>query len=362
MTPGRSACAWLTSPAIALAIVACGPQYPVEYETEHLLVAKTFDAPVCLGTLRAMELDAARIAEQLSGEKYAPVEVVLGVEAVTEHCPANSTGCAELGGPVYTQFSSLGHELVHAFADGRTSLSFVEEGLAEALGGGKLNVHWLEVDTMDVSIKEQIVAPITGDDAAYNIAGHFVVWLIERWGLEAFLSFRAALPSDASLAKVTSSFESVYGVSLETAELDWRATAPLRYRIGEGTCGGPSEHWTDERHWTGRLEVDCGAETTFGPLGDSVAVKSGMWTRVLVDVLQEGDYQLSVTATRAGAIEIDAYACGCSFGLETSERFNVQPGSHIFDAHLFQCRYRISYVVDGVEAAAADVALELVEM
>lgn len=361
MTSGRLPRAWLTTPAIALAIAACGSQYPIEYETEHLLVAKTFDAPICLGTLRAMELDAARIAEQLGGQEYAPVEIVLGVEAVSEHCPANSTGCAALGGPIYTEFRSLGHELVHAFAKGRSSLSFVEEGLAEALGGGKSNVYLFEIDTMDISIAEQIVARITGDDAAYNIAGHFILWLIDRWGLESFLRFRAALPSDASLTKVASSFESVYGVSLAAAELDWQTTAPLRYRIGEGTCAGPSEHWIDERHWTGRLEVDCGAETTFGPLNDSVALKPGMWTRVLVDVVKEGDYQLSVTATRAGTIEINAYACGCSLGVETSERFNVQPGSHMFDARLYPCRYRISYAVDGVEAAFADVALELVE-
>lgn len=359
---GRIPCACLTSSSFALGLAACGPQYPVEYETEHLLVAKTFSAPICAGTLRAMELDAARIAEQLGGQKYAPVDVVLGVEAVTEHCPPDSTGCAHRGDPVYTQFNSLGHELVHAFAGGRISLPFVEEGLAEALGGGMLNVHAFEVDTASISIADEVVELTTGDDAAYNIAGHFVVWLIDRWGLDAFLSFRAALPPDASLAKIASSFEAIYGVSLESAELDWQTTTPSRYRLGQGSCGGPSEVWIDERHWAGRLEVDCDAETTFGPLGDSSAVEAGMWTSVLVDVLREGEYQLSVTATRAGAIEVDAYACGCNLGLETSANYGVQPGSHVFDVHLFQCRYRVSYAVEGVEYAAADVALELVEM
>jgi len=61
-----------------------------------------------------MELDAARIAGQLGGQQVAPVDVVLGADAVTEHCPPNSTGCAYRGGPVYAEFRSFGHELVHA--------------------------------------------------------------------------------------------------------------------------------------------------------------------------------------------------------------------------------------------------------
>jgi len=347
--------------SFVLALAACEPQYTIEYETEHLRVAKTFDAPICAGTLRAMELDAARIAGQLGGRPYAPVNVVLGVDAVIQHCPPGTTGCAHWGGPVYTEFHSFGHELVHAFAGERVSLPFVEEGLAEALGGGALNAHWFNVDTANVSITEAIVGPTTGDAAAYAIAGHFIVWLIDHWGLDAFLDFRSAVRPDATLSTISSSFESVYGESLESAALGWQTTAPSRYRIGVGSCGGPSDAWADARRWSGRLEVDCDAETTFGPLGDSSAVTAGMQRTVLVDVLREGKYQLSVAATRGGTIELDAYACGCSMGVETRERYAIRAGSQSFEMVLRACRYRVSYLVVGVEHAAADIELELVD-
>jgi hypothetical protein len=350
--------------ALALTLAAgCEPRYPIEYETEHLRVAKTFDAPICAGTLRAMEFDAARIAEQLGGREYAPVVVVLGIDAVTEHCPPNSTGCAHRGGPVYTELHTFGHEMVHAFVGEHTSLPFVEEGLAEALGGGMTSVIALEVDVANVSITEAIVGPTTGDKAAYIIAGHFVAWLIDRWGLDAVLSFRAALYPGAALSLISSRFEEAFGVSLESAELAWQLTAPSSYQIGsQELCGGPSEPWSDAQRWTGRLELDCDAQTTLGPLGHSNRVEAGMRSTALVDVLRPGYYQLSVSATRSGTIEIDSYACGCSLGIEMRERYSIQAGSQLFDdVYLTACRYRVSYLANGVEHADAELELELVE-
>lgn len=351
----------LAGSAMMLALAACEPQYPIAYETEYMRIAKTFDAPICAGTLRVMESDAARIAEQLGGQSYAPVDVVFGVDAVTEHCPPNSTGCAYPGGPVYTEFHSFGHELVHAFVGKRNSLSFMEEGLAEAIGGGKTTIHWLNADTPNVSITKAITEEITGNSAAYTIAGHFIIWLIDRWGLHAFLDLRAALSANATLSTISSSFESVYGVSLEAAELAWQTTAPSRYKVGQGDCDGPSQAWATQQRWSGRLEVDCDAETTFGPLGDSIAVTAGMRRTVVVDVLRGGSHQLSVTATHGGTIEINGYACGCSSGFASSERHRVRAGSQTFEMLLAGCRYRVSYLVEGLEPAAADLELLRIE-
>jgi hypothetical protein len=346
---------------LATVLLACEPRYSVEYETEHLRVAKSFDAPICGGTLRAMELDAARIAEQLGGQEHAPVDVVLGVEAVAAHCPANSSGCASPGGPVHAEFRSFGHELVHAFAGEHTSIEFIEEGLAEALGAGMTHARRFVAETQNVSIAEAILGQIHGDPAAYELAGHFVTWLIDRWGLDAVLRVRASLIPGATLPAISSSFEATFGVSLESAELAWQTTAPNTYEIGKDRCEGPSEAWLDDRRWAGRLELDCDAETTFGPLGHSNAVEAGMQGSALVDVLQHGDYQLSVTATRAGTIEIDSHTCGCSFGLATRERYELRAGSQTFYPKLMACRYRVSYIVSGVEPASAEIVLELLE-
>ncbi|NVB43297.1 hypothetical protein G6O69_36065 [Pseudenhygromyxa sp. WMMC2535] len=118
-----------------LGLTACALEdADLEQRTAHLNLGSRVDAPLCLGTVRAAELEAERI-QLLLGTTPGPSDVYLGIDAVRENCIEGATGCAYFGEVVYTDFPSLSHELVHAYAQ-PTDLPFLEEGLAEALSGG----------------------------------------------------------------------------------------------------------------------------------------------------------------------------------------------------------------------------------
>ncbi|MFV8754261.1 hypothetical protein ACNOYE_27265 [Nannocystaceae bacterium ST9] len=353
--------AWLAL-VLALPMACARDEYSFEVETEHVRIARTFDAPLCAGTIRAIDRDAARIAEQLDAEELAPMDVVLGIEAVLDHCPEGSAGCAQPGQRVWSDIGSVGHELVHAFAGEAPSgyQAFFDEGLAEALGGGTLDFHRLEVEIQEVSILDMVMTADLGSEG-YRVAGHFVAWLIDRWGVSVFLDFRESLTDTTTLAAIDEIFQGFYGISLADADSMWRSTAPSNYTLGENGCSGWSEPWIDETRWSGSVMVDCDDVDTQGPLGWGTAVEAGMVRSVLVDVLTPGHYRISVSATRSGIVELDSVACGCWTSEHGRERFEVGEDPRTYEADLQACRYEVSFVVSGVEAGSVDVELELVE-
>ena len=353
----------LAAGLLALATACTRSEYSFEYETEHVRVARNFDAPLCAGTLRAIDRDAARIATQLDAEELAPMDIVLGIEAVFEHCPEGSRGCAQPGERVWSELGSVGHELVHAFAGPAPGgvHAFFEEGLAEALGGGALGIHRLELESEDMAILD-IVAATQLNDAQYEIAGHFVTWLIERWGLSSFLEFRASLGTTGTFAAIDETFLDAYGVTLAAAEAMWRSTAPSTYTLGDGGCAGPSEPWVDEGRWSATMRADCDDISTRGPLGGWTQVEPGMVRTVLVDVLRPGRYRLSGAASRSATLELDSATCGCwNASFQGREEYAVAEDARTYEVDLSACRYELSLVVGGVEPTEAEVDLELLE-
>jgi hypothetical protein len=59
---------------------------------------------------------------------------------------------------------------------------------------------------------------------AYRVAGSFVLFLQERFGLPRVLDFFRVSGRDDTLSVVRSRFQQVFGATLDQTEADWLAT------------------------------------------------------------------------------------------------------------------------------------------
>ncbi len=350
----------------ALVLVgACGDAPEFDYVTQNLRIAASYDAPICLGTARAADGEAQRIKSILGVEDGRIIDVYVGIDGVRENCPPGSNGCADRvgGGSVWTDYDSLPHELVHALVvTPGSEVPFIEEGLAEALAGGAWIADVSEVDDLEsITLAEWLVASRPDADTSavgryYALAGHFVKWLIDEYGIEALLAWRTMIPDGDDIAAIESSFEEVYGVSLGEVEAQWKSLAPTRIQVGQGACTGAPLPWVSGDSWQATLDLDCGDEHTLGPLGFGDAVAPGMIRRVLVDVVRPGEYRLSTDASRPVRASISS--CGCWEGWSiTGTSVDVPSGDTEQIVELNECRYLVSVISEGV--APASIQLEL---
>jgi hypothetical protein len=122
-------------------------------------------------------------------------------------CPHHREGCYKRQEELaISTRRGLGHELVHAATAeiGRGATSFWNEGLAEALR-----------DTPLIYQPADLPSTIDAEQFPYAVAGHFVRWLLEWGGMDAFLEIYGG-----------EAFADVYGMDLEDVEQLYDAEAP----------------------------------------------------------------------------------------------------------------------------------------
>lgn len=268
-----------------LAATACGEEFPeIRYETEHLRIGTTFDAPLCRGDLEHYEQVIANTEQLLATTVNQAVEVYLWnhLESTTSPgwCSSSSAnGCFE-DGIVYADHSSIDHELVHAVvATFAEPTRFWNEGAAEALQSAPTVFgSSAPVDNLD------LVAP----QLSYSTAGHFSRWLLETYGLD---RYRELLRAPGSSREA---FESTYGMSVEDAQEQYLAEAPHSYGALL-SCDHPDLPQTGEHRWSEAVEVDCSSP-------DVRSVPTGMGVYRVLTISERGFYELSTTA-EAGVIK-----------------------------------------------------------
>lgn len=159
---------------------------------------------------------------------------------------ANTNGFAE---PAQWRFHTIwprdNHEIVHVYTDtvGRPS-DFFNEGIAVAMQtdpvAGNLasvfngqNVHdacrsYLVANTLPRPLANYVTTTsfrnLTDSVFSYRVAGSFVRYLIDRYGMPAVLDFfRQAGGRDETLSTIRTRAERVFGRTLEELEADWHA-------------------------------------------------------------------------------------------------------------------------------------------
>ena len=167
-------------------------------------------------------------------------------------------GCTTASRTIYTRgLIPSPHEMVHAelFADGHR---FLEEGLAVVYGEPGSVFSPTDYHVVD-GLSETWVAP-----EAYARAGHFTSYLLDEYGVDAFLSAKDASAFESSYDDLSNIFENEVGAPLGTVLDGYASHQPL-----DEHCDTPGYH---------RLLVECAQPPlpwTLGPTTASISLEHG---------------------------------------------------------------------------------------
>jgi hypothetical protein len=243
------------------AIVGCGPELPIEYETEHLRIGTDLEYPLCQGDLVTLESRISRIENELGAKLDHVQDVYIWPEEVWWSGPNRvcrrelANGCTDIeGNTMYATDNTLGHELVHAIM-GRTDVSpFFEEGICEIYSG--------------TPSRFGPSAPSANQGVSYEswdrtTGRHFIRWLREYFGPE-LLGELVRMKGDGF-----DNFADVYGMSFAVAEALYFEDAPIMYPSLYTCAGAELPPVTLDRGWVAQIPLDCedGEDTRVSGLG-----------------------------------------------------------------------------------------------
>lgn len=285
----------LVTLSIVGSLAACeGDPLPITYETEHLRIGTDLEHPLCAGDLVAYEQIISRVEDELGLTMKSTFTVSIWSDEAwqavrKEYCGSDprTLGCTSYrDNAIYTSWSAVEHEVVHAATPITNLTPFFAEGLADVYSGAQTRFGLTApADSLDLS----------SEDVARGTARHFVMWLRETWG-DAKLGELAKLGKSAG-----SRFEDVYGLSFAEAQEMYFANAPWGYP-GIYTCGGAPLEFVDEfGGWQSEIAFDCDNGQDVRAYGIGLSIQ-----RTFV-IPVAGHYSVS---TDAGAILLSRCATG----------------------------------------------------
>jgi hypothetical protein len=227
-----------------VAVAACMPEIDdaVVVRGRHVTVHADPAIPVCA--------EAVAVADRFVEDTAA----MLGVapRPIDYYLYDGPTGCDSgqyvdsscvLDRTVYANQWIHFHELVHAVDDTHPPALFVE-GIAEALSIRSEAARATTLSREDAQlVLESPRFRASEPHANYLIAGDFVRYLIERYGVTRYRALARALGSLADAITIRQTFARVYPVSLDEVIAGWRATSPtastLVVPVDLVTCADP---------------------------------------------------------------------------------------------------------------------------
>lgn len=296
---------------LALALSACQPLPEVEYETEHLSLATDFDAPVCAGTLAALDRAAARIDETFSDRDRDDRYLVYWLEdELSDICDDDASGCYYPGTRVvFAHAESIAHELVHATIDSPGDAFFMEEGIAELYGGTGVRHR---AANLEGQLASQLTLSRQDYDhgrLSYPQAAHFMHWVRETEGIPAVQRLAAHLSGGADDDAIGDQLELIFGEVLPTIEALYRDDAPRLYR-GIYDDQLETARLEDTTLWA-KIRLNCADEHVLGPLPGPT---EGMARVMRLEVPQRRESRLVVDGDPGTWVEIvDPYVAEREF-------------------------------------------------
>lgn len=264
-----------------------------QYETDRLRIGLTFDAELCRGQRDLWE-DHVDILEQTFGVSREFAWLLLyeddEVEQLSEDCGKahDVLGCWWHGLVARATLDVVPHELVHAWLSTvqTRGLPALVEGVAVRMSG---IVPYLEVK--DFTVDDLLFVDASEDTdfpgGMYPRAGHFVAWLMDTHGVDAFMEIYKRTRSGMTAAQITPVFLDVFGVEPEALLEAYRTSAKDYYpAMGADACGRwPLVAWQgDAAIWP--ADGSC-AEGPF--LGYETSVQG---QRKTIEVTTAGTYRL----------------------------------------------------------------------
>ena len=255
----------------------CSPLPEVQYETERLQIAPEFDAPICEGTLLALDehlQDVERGLGQIARSE--PYRLFWMTDGLDDLCGEGRGGCFfPATRMMFARGGSITHEMTHAALDSEGESYFLEEGMAELLSG--VGVYY-ELPQDAAGPGERLRLSRSAYRAGrldYAAAGHFMRYVYDRRGQHGVRRLASEVEVGAPPERLVDTLEQVMGERIDEIEADYRSsTKPVYEGLAyERTSALPLEQHHDEgAAWPERLtfavevELDCAAEDTMGPL------------------------------------------------------------------------------------------------
>lgn len=278
--------------ALPLVLLACSPEGPdlppLELESGRAVIGidEEFDITLCRGDLAYIDAQLERAEAQLGVRRSTPVTIYLVASSIIEElCGSDTNACYRHSeGTIYSNWQSMGHELVHAAADGLEFPSlFWDEGAAELLSNGTFRDDRITLEPADLEADTL---------TTYRSAGHFSRFLVETHGWDAY---RRTIRGE--------SLEDVVGQSAAELTAEYERDAPYAHPPLD-PCPYPRIPQVDETHWHARLDFSCDSAdaTEFEAMVTSRSSGAAVYRAV---ELEAGVYDLQLT----GGDAMFAIAC-----------------------------------------------------
>jgi hypothetical protein len=272
------------------------------YDGDHLEVWASDGLEACNGTFPYMEdwLSAFRERVGRSDSAVRHTFYWLSPEEFEASPCVNAVACASgRADVIYSSFVPAEHELVHTELEGRPP-SLLSEGAAEVFG---CTDHYDLVNLPSIESladERQILRP------DYQTAGRFSRFLIDRFGIDAYLDLYTALDGIEGRAGLAAGVAEILDADLSSlaTELEQQRACKLEaWRFYDVECSMlPLEPWQDSDHWRATVDLACDAPDVVGPHGGIV------WARRALHIAETDRYTLSVASTDPSAVAI-IFAC-----------------------------------------------------
>jgi hypothetical protein len=255
------------------------PDFPLVYETEHLDIYVEEGQFLCAGSALDYDRFVSYVGEQtgVDVQRRIPVYFSEWVSA----CGPLAAGCCKDDGVVFAQPYSSYHELGHAVACEKRvdTPALLAEGLAVSF---ERTQHVSRGNPTELS-------EVRAVDLNYHHAGHFVRWLHEALGTEAFMDLYATASYETG---VWAAIEAAYGA---TAESDYYATGPA-YWVPHRQCADLPILEPNGDMWLFEATLDCDDPSTMGPYElveheVSYYERTMMYQSFLIDIETPGTYR-----------------------------------------------------------------------
>jgi hypothetical protein len=282
--------------ALALACEDPNPPQSLYYDGDHLEVWASEGLEACNGTFPYMEAWLSAFRERVGRPDSAVRHTFywLSPEEFDVAPCTNAVACASpRSNVIYSSFVPAEHELVHTELEGRPP-SFLREGAAEAFGCTDRYNLVNEPSIESLADERQILRP------DYQAAGRFSRFLIDRFGVDAYLDLYAGLEGIEGSEGLATGIADILEEDLSSlvADFEQRSTCRLEaWRFYDVECSVlPLVAWQDPDHWSATVDLACETPDVIGPRNDIV------WARRALHVPETDRYTLSIETDDPSAV------------------------------------------------------------
>jgi hypothetical protein len=299
-------------PLLALApTLACqDPATPqsLYYDGDHLEVYASDGLEACNGTFPYMEAWLSSSRERVGRSDSAVRHTFYWLspeEFEASPCGADAVACAfPRSDVIYSSYVPAEHELVHVELEG-WPLSLLREGAAEVFGSTDL-IDIVNRPSID-SLADERQIPGVG----YQTAGRFSRFLIDRFGVDAYLDLYAGLDADAGREGLAAGVADILEANLSSLVADFeqqRACRQEAWRFYDVECSVlPLEPWQGPDRWSATVDLACDAPDVIGPRFDIV------WARRALHIAEADRYTLSIASDGPSAV-VTISSCAATCG------------------------------------------------